>query len=265
MGVGRLLPPETVLLNFGMPILVVNSAPLPLLTGVQCRMPPSPWKRNGLSSQYGYASDLEVYALDTSQRLSILKCDRGYVRALAITPDGKRVIAQKDDGLKVWDVDSGCVTLTLKNRDTTFVVTADGKSLVTAHDGTVRVWDVDPGKSFRTFTYQKAKFKALAVEPEAKRLVSLGSDELKVWDMDSGTELRTFKAEEDYWSSLALSPTGTHVVCNFRGSYSESVRHRSRQPRGDLHLRCGRALLCLCWPQAELLLATPRVESTSFR
>jgi WD40 repeat protein len=59
-----------------------------------------------------------------------------YVKAVAITPDGKQVVSASDDStLKVWDLHSGAERFTLRGHSDSVeavVITPDGKQVVSA-------------------------------------------------------------------------------------------------------------------------------------
>ncbi|MBO3464418.1 WD40 domain-containing protein, partial [Aetokthonos hydrillicola] len=80
-----------------------------------------------------------------------------WVRALALTPDGKQVIsASNDHTLKVWDLADGKPVFTLtghSNSVTALALTPDGKQVISAsNDNTLKVWDLADGKPVITFT-----------------------------------------------------------------------------------------------------------------
>jgi len=73
-----------------------------------------------------------------------------WVRACAVTTDGRRVVSASDDGtLKVWGLDAGRGLATLSghtNSVNACVVTPDDQRVVSAsRDGTLKVWDFKRG------------------------------------------------------------------------------------------------------------------------
>ena len=78
--------------------------------------------------------------------------DTNLVRAVAVTPDGKKAISGSDDGkLKVWDLETGKELMTLEGHcksgyGSVYVValTPDGTKAVSGSlDKTLKVWDLD--------------------------------------------------------------------------------------------------------------------------
>jgi WD40 repeat protein len=79
------------------------------------------------------------------------------VKAVVMTPDGKRAVSASDDGtLKVWDLKSGAVLRHLTghtNGVNAVAVTPDGKRAVSASDDrTLRMWDLETGAALLSFT-----------------------------------------------------------------------------------------------------------------
>ena len=69
------------------------------------------------------------------------------VNAVAVTPDGHKVVSGSGDNtLKVWDLESGKLLLSLEghtNVVTTVVVTPDGRKVVSGSwDKTLKAWDL---------------------------------------------------------------------------------------------------------------------------
>ncbi|KAB8331285.1 hypothetical protein SD80_026020, partial [Scytonema tolypothrichoides VB-61278] len=135
------------------------------------------------------------------------------VKAVAVTPDGKRLIssAYYDNTLKVWDLADGKEIFTLKvwdladgkeiftfkadrNSITALVVTPDGKRVISSnfHDNTLKVWDLADGKEVFTLNAHSDSVTAVVVTPDGKRVISASRDKtLKVWDLADGKQLLT--------------------------------------------------------------------------
>jgi WD40 repeat protein len=74
----------------------------------------------------------------------------GPVQAVAVTPDGRRIVTGGADGtVRVWDRETGVEQAVLTGHTglvLAVAVTPDGRQIVTGGgDGTVRVWDRDTG------------------------------------------------------------------------------------------------------------------------
>jgi WD40 repeat protein len=73
------------------------------------------------------------------------------VRAVALTPDGRRAVTGgEDETAKVWDLETGACLLTLEghtHRVWAVAVTPDGRRAVTRSlDRTIGLWDLETGQ-----------------------------------------------------------------------------------------------------------------------
>ncbi len=77
------------------------------------------------------------------------------VRAVAVTPDGRRAVSGSDDRtLKVWDLEQGALLATLEGHGDgvmAVAVTPDGRRAVSgSNDRTLKVWDLEQGPLLAT-------------------------------------------------------------------------------------------------------------------
>jgi hypothetical protein len=149
------------------------------------------------------------------------------VRALAGSPDGKRLAGGGDDGVvRLWDVSAGKLTpaTTLKGHTDWLLALAfspDGKSLASGgYDGTVRVWDVAAGKALAVPARVPAPAKApaaalpavtaLAFSPDGKSLAAgCGDAQLLLFTSADGKFLRALPGHTSTVTGLAFHPSGT--------------------------------------------------------
>ncbi|MFM6669103.1 MAG: WD40 repeat domain-containing protein [Dolichospermum sp.] len=92
------------------------------------------------------------------------------VDAIALTPDGKTVIAGSGDGtIKVWDLETGEIEFTLEGHSswvTEIAITPDGKTVISGSwDNTIKIWDLETRKEKFTFKGHSGWVKAIAVTP----------------------------------------------------------------------------------------------------
>jgi WD40 repeat protein len=139
------------------------------------------------------------------------------VEALAFTPDGKRLASAANDGLKLWDSETGALLKTLSataKKVELLRFSPDGHLLATGdRDGTLALWDVQKGKLLRTWKGHSEMVLALAFSPSGDRLASGGRDDLAcVWDVESGEKLLTLARHAKPVRALVFSPDRKTLV-----------------------------------------------------
>jgi len=99
---------------------------------------------------------------------------------------------------------------------TALALMPDGKKLISGSwDGTVRVWDVETGKADPILESHKSKIYSVAVSRDGKRAASGGGNgEVYLWDLESNSELAHLEGhdEETEVNGIAYTPDGKKVI-----------------------------------------------------
>ncbi|HEX2687179.1 MAG TPA: CHAT domain-containing protein [Kofleriaceae bacterium] len=139
------------------------------------------------------------------------------VTACVVAPDGKRVVSTSlDRTVKVWDLDTGRVLITLEGHTAlvnSCAVTPDGRRVISASlDRTVKVWDLDTGRVL-TLEGHTDGVSSCAVTPDGRRVVSASYDRtVKVWDIDTGRLLTTLDGHTYPVMSCVVTLDGRRVI-----------------------------------------------------
>jgi formylglycine-generating enzyme required for sulfatase activity len=138
------------------------------------------------------------------------------VNAVAVTPDGRRVVLASRDQLRLRDLESGQLLRTFEGHTglvNAVAVTPDGRRAVSgSSDGTLRIWDLGTGQTLRTLKGHTSSVNAVAVTPDGRRAVSSSNDgTLRLWDLESGKEIATFTGE-DRMCCCAVTPDARTIV-----------------------------------------------------
>jgi WD40 repeat protein len=139
--------------------------------------------------------------LASGRELRILTGHGRDIKAVAVTPDGRRAVSASEDWtLKVWELESGRELRTLKGHRsfvTAVAVTPDGQRAVSAsEDRTLKVWDLATGGELRTLAGHSGGAQGAALNDDGRIAVSASDDNtVMVWDLETGACLATFTCD----------------------------------------------------------------------
>ena len=145
------------------------------------------------------------------------------VHSLVLYPDGKRVLAGSDRGVRIINIETGSVIKEFSGdvRDVRDVaLNYDGRWAVAAlMDSTLRVWDAETGSEVCVLRDHSEPVAALAAIPKDTRIVSGSYDHnVKIWDIEIAIQQSNESGESDISrkiiSPLAFTPDGCRVICS---------------------------------------------------
>ena len=152
-----------------------------------------------------------------------------YVRAVAVTHDGKHIISGSCDALiKVWSVAGKRKGTCRGHSGEVHVVAAmpDGKRILSGgEDTTIRVWRLNGAGPF-TFALHTDRVYALVALPDNRHALSGSYDRtVMLFNVNDGAILRTFRHHTDQVLSLALLPDGLRFVSGSADGTARIVEH----------------------------------------
>jgi WD40 repeat protein len=153
----------------------------------------------------------------------LIKAHKGWVYALAVTPDGRLAAVAADDAtVKVWDLESGNCQATTKAKQgiAAVAIEHDGKRILSgAGDFSVRVWDAVSGREITKLKGHTDTVWSVVALPDNTRALSGGFDKtLRIWDLASGLCLKTIDCGDGDAGvfGIAVNQAGTQALSGHR-------------------------------------------------
>jgi outer membrane protein assembly factor BamB len=147
----------------------------------------------------------------------------GNVNSVAVTPDGKYILAaggwdniiDSHFSIKVTDKQSGAIVKEFAHHAqpiSSLSVTPDGKLVVGAVGNTIKFWDIQTGEKKKSFTGHKERINAIALSPDGNYMLSAAkNDKLKLWDVRFGREVMSIGPKNNTLA-VAITPDGRFAV-----------------------------------------------------
>jgi WD40 repeat protein/beta-lactamase regulating signal transducer with metallopeptidase domain len=147
-------------------------------------------------------------------------------RALAISPDGKRIAAAAGSTVCLWETATGKELPLLGGHQQTpsaITLSADGKTVISwGADRVLRRWEAATGKSLGDFPAPAGTTLA-ALSPDGRTIALANEDgTIRLHDTATGKEQRRFKGHPNGIAGLAFAPDGK--VLASRSSADNTVR-----------------------------------------
>jgi WD40 repeat protein len=158
---------------------------------------------------------------ETGKEARTLQEEKDTTQTLAFTPDGKFLAVGGDTSVRLWDVAATITRRfsTEQHRVSSVAVSRDGKLLVAACDKKTFVWSIESGAVLTTLPGHWNDTGGVAFSPDGRFLVSAsdgrwGGDDKNVqfWDVKTWREHRRVRPPLRRFHCLALSPDGKHLA-----------------------------------------------------
>ncbi|MDQ2997877.1 MAG: WD40 repeat domain-containing protein, partial [Chloroflexota bacterium] len=141
------------------------------------------------------------------------------INSLAITPDGKQIIASTGAGTKLLIYDlatgkpTGALDLAKDGKSTQLAITPDGKFVIAGTTGTkFIVWDLAKGERVFTSELQSASVTAVAISADGRFAASSVEGEVVLWDLQLKQKIRSFVGHARPVNKLLFTDNDTRLV-----------------------------------------------------
>lgn len=157
--------------------------------------------------------------LEKGQRLKTWKPpipDNSRILAVAISTDGKRVLAGGDTGsLFHIELETGRVLNRFPHgaRIEGVAFSPDGTAAVSSCiNGRIALWELRSGTLIREFRGHESGVLEVTFNRDGTHLASASKDgTVRIWETSTGQELRTYRGKGDWFSAVRFTPDGQKV------------------------------------------------------
>ncbi len=177
---------------------------------------------------------VRVWDMTTGEELAKFEPNSGFVRAVAFSPDGRRIVAgtwnsASGGRLHLWRISTGELEHVFFGHTdiiSSVAFSPDGTQIISASwDRTLRIWDIATGLEVQSFHGHRDRILSMAVSANGEYVltgtgnagndvpdptIDLASDPaVWLWDLKSRAQIRSLEGHEDWVWSVALSPDDT--------------------------------------------------------
>jgi WD40 repeat protein len=154
----------------------------------------------------GDDNKLKIWDTDSGRLLFELENPTGPFFSVAYSPDGRYLTSNAENGIKIWEADTGLEVLTIPVGAGNIVFSPDGQSLAAQAGSVAKVWDVHTGRELLTLAGHTDWIIMVAFSPDGKRLATASLDHTaRVWDIGADKEVLTLTGDGHL---TAFSPDG---------------------------------------------------------
>ena len=119
----------------------------------------------GGSTRFGFDGHAAIlWDAETAKPIQILKGYADPIFSLALSEDGKRVLAES----KLWELDKAGYPRSFGDRSHPQSLSRDGKRVITALEREAILWDANNGEALRSFKGHTSELNSVAISRDGK-------------------------------------------------------------------------------------------------
>jgi len=139
-----------------------------------------------------------------------LPAQESAVQSLAVSPSGELLAIGLRQRIKIWNLRTKALVLSLPHGASSVVFLPDGMHLASVGSGHLRLWDTANWREVKVFQDNSGP---LAISKDGKRLATVSVRGVRVWDTSTWKDPRFL---EGAFGAVALSPDGQFVAAETR-------------------------------------------------
>jgi WD40 repeat protein/class 3 adenylate cyclase len=157
---------------------------------------------------------VRLWDVETGTELYALANLSGGVNSVAFSPDGKHIAADSDNGVEVWETETGQPVREFSGIERVWRVafSADGKFVAAAANDGAALWDATTGHLLRQFS-DGSGLNSVAFSPDGNFILTGGhNNTARLWNVETGQEIRPFIGHTDLIWTAVFSPDGRFIA-----------------------------------------------------
>jgi len=149
---------------------------------------------------------------------NVLSGHTAAVRAIAWSPDNKKILTGSDDGTaRIWDITTGTTLYIFRGQQgmvRTVAWSPNGENvLIGGADNMARIWNVRTGKESQTLQGHTNWVSSVAWNRAETRVLTGSYDgTARIWDVLTGRVLRSVQVQDSAIRAVAWSPDEAHIL-----------------------------------------------------